>query len=180
MAQPVGPDSVRIIGSVGGVYSSRRQRLCATAQEGEALIRQWAGEGCTVFQVETEEFGMSEPFMLADGKGVEIRPLSVDPFVPPPGWTMHTIRAFETRLSVCKQQARRMPKDAVYLLPAIEKLPRWAHIAPATTEYSLMSIERITGCIDREYFEKHAPKLVIEPWAVPCGKNLARYPWFEV
>lgn len=107
-------------------------------------------------------------------------PLSIDPFIPPPGWKMHVIRAFETRLSVCAQQARKMPKDIVYLLPAIEKLPQRAHVMPATTEYCLMSIERITGCIDDAYFQRHAKELILEPWAVPTGENIIRYPWFEL
>ncbi|MFV0135567.1 hypothetical protein ACLGIH_20485 [Streptomyces sp. HMX87] len=106
-------------------------------------------------------------------------PLSVDPFVPPPGWTMHAIRAFETRLSVCKQQARKMPEDACYLLPAIEKLSRWVHAVPAVTEYSLMSIERITGCINDEYFQQYAKELVIEPWGIPAVDTY-HYPWNQI
>lgn len=106
-------------------------------------------------------------------------PLSVDPFVPPEGWTMHTIRAFETRMSVCAQQARRMPEDAVYLLPAIGKLPRWADVVPALTEYSLMSIERITGCIDDAYFQKYVKELVLEPWGVPASDTF-HYPWNQI
>ncbi|MET9360450.1 hypothetical protein ABZX93_06030 [Streptomyces sp. NPDC006632] len=103
-------------------------------------------------------------------------PLSVDPFVPPAGWVMHRIAAFESRMSVCAQQARRMPKDAVYLLPAIDKLARWAHAVPALTEYCLMSIERITGVIDFAYFEEHAPKLKPEPWGIPASDTF-HYPW---
>ncbi|MFI1408851.1 hypothetical protein ACH4Y0_02760 [Streptomyces sp. NPDC020707] len=106
-------------------------------------------------------------------------PVAVDPFIPPAGWTMHTIGAFETRMSVCAQQARRMPEDAVYLLPAIEKLPLWAHVVPALTEYSLMSIERITGCIDHRYFEEYAPKLRLEPWGIPSSETI-HYPWNQV
>ncbi|MFE5853159.1 hypothetical protein ACFQ61_08055 [Streptomyces sp. NPDC056500] len=106
-------------------------------------------------------------------------PLSIDPFIPPIDWKLHTIRAFETRLSVCAQEARRMPMDAVYLLPAIEKLPRWAHAVPAVTEFSLMSIERITGCIDSAYFEKYASRLRIEPWGVPAMDTL-HYPWNQL
>ncbi|UXX93938.1 hypothetical protein N7U49_21250 [Streptomyces sp. AD2-2] len=111
---------------------------------------------------------------------MDLHPFSVDPFVPPAGWTMHTILAFESRVSVCLQQARQMPKDEVYLRPAIEKLSQWVHVLPASTEYCLMSIERITGVIDFRYFEEHAPKLKLEPWGVPCTENYTRrYPWFE-
>ncbi|MEV5264756.1 hypothetical protein [Streptomyces werraensis] len=106
-------------------------------------------------------------------------PLSIDPFIPPPGWKMHTIHAFESRLSVCIQEARRMPKDAVYLLPAIEKLPRWVHAVPAGTEYSLMSIERITGVIDDAYFQKHVKELRIEPWGITAS-DTAHYPWNRI
>ncbi|MFE7114933.1 hypothetical protein ACFU99_05845 [Streptomyces sp. NPDC057654] len=121
----------------------------------------------------------SQP-LLIDPSVTFPHPSSVDPFIPPEGWPLHTIGAFETRLSICAQQARRMPDDAVYLLPAIEKLPRWAHALPATTEYCLMSIERITGCIDGAYFQEHTSKLTLEPWGVPCTENYAcHYPWFE-
>ncbi|NIY68107.1 hypothetical protein [Streptomyces malaysiensis] len=111
---------------------------------------------------------------------MDLQPLSIDPFIPPSGWTMHQIPSFETRLSVCAQEARRMPKDAVYLLPAIEKLPRWAHILPATTEYYLRSIERVTGVIDDAYFQKYVKELDLEPWGAPTGENMVRYPWFEI
>ncbi|MFD4949554.1 hypothetical protein ACFWNT_45510 [Streptomyces sp. NPDC058409] len=93
---------------------------------------------------------------------MDLHPLSIDQFLPPPGWRMHTIRAFESRGSVCAQQARRIPKDAVYLMPAIKKLPRRAHAVPALTEYSLMSIEQITGCIGDAYFQKYVKEIVLE------------------
>ncbi|MFK0154102.1 hypothetical protein ACIQVK_18775 [Streptomyces sp. NPDC090493] len=111
---------------------------------------------------------------------MSLHPLAVDPFVPPEGWTMHKIAAFDTRMSVAAQEARRMPKDAVYLLPAIEKLPRWAHVLPAWTEYCLMSIEKITGVIQDAYFQEHAGKLKVEPWGSYCNHApLCFYPWLE-
>lgn len=111
---------------------------------------------------------------------MDLHPYSVEPFVPPADWTMHTILAFESRVSVCLQQARRLPKDEVYLRPAIEKLPQWVHVIPASTEHCLMSIERITGVIDDGYFQKYVKELQLEPWGIPCARNYARrYPWFE-
>lgn len=92
---------------------------------------------------------------------------------------MHVIPGFETRLSVCAQQARQMPEDAVYLLPAIQTLPRWAGVVPALTEYSLMSIERITGCIDDAYFQQYVNNLVLEPWGVPASDTF-HYPWNQL
>ncbi|MEU0942388.1 hypothetical protein ABZ379_06265 [Streptomyces canus] len=111
---------------------------------------------------------------------MSLHPASIDPFVPPTGWKMHTIGAFESRRSVAAQEARRMPEDAVYLMPAIEKLPQWAHVLPAWTEYCLMSIERITGVIDFTYFEEPAGRLRVEPWGTYCEHApLCYYPWLE-
>lgn len=117
--------------------------------------------------------------LVVDPSDVIPHPRSVDPFIPPEGWVMHTIPAFEIRMSVCAQQAQRMPEDAVYLLPAIEKLPRWVRVVPALTEYSLMSIERITGCIDDAYFQEHVKKLQLEPWGIPSTDTI-HYPWNQL
>lgn len=97
----------------------------------------------------------------------------------PPDWKLHHIHAMETRLSVCAQQARLyMPEDTCWLLPAIEKVPRDALIMPASAEHTLLTLEKITGCIDDAYYQKYTKELQLEPWSIPDAENFARFPWF--
>ncbi|MFJ4686530.1 hypothetical protein [Streptomyces sp. NPDC088789] len=69
---PITPESMLVIGRVNGSSSSRRQLRCATVEEGEALLREWAAEGYNTFWTEVGETGLCKPFDLVDGERVEI------------------------------------------------------------------------------------------------------------
>lgn len=70
---PITPQSMFVVGLINGSSSSRRQLRCASVEEGEALLREWAAEGYNMFWTEAGEAGLSKPFDLVDGERVEIK-----------------------------------------------------------------------------------------------------------
>ena len=70
---PITPESMLIIARIHGSSRSRRQLRCASVQEGEALLQEWAAEGYDTFWTEVGETGLSKPFELVDGVRVEIK-----------------------------------------------------------------------------------------------------------